>query len=392
MEEAGRMHRSRKLAIVGGLAATTLLALASVPAAADTSTLFSQNPVDGWGQDGTAYTVAMTSTRVYAGGKFMNAVRFAQSEQHVNLMAVDRATGVVVSSFQASTDNTVRAMATDGTALYIGGDFTMVNGAPRNHLAKLDLDGNLDGGWSVDVPKTVRDLLVVGNKLYLVGDFGTVDGTVRKRAAAVDKGSGQLDTNFNPNLGGKAYAVAAFGSTVYLGGNFLTVGGASRSYLAAVDATSGALQDPVFKNVGDVILDLSVNTDTGKQVFGAGGGGFNSAAAWNTDPAAGADFGRRQWVQRADGDVQAVRFAHKNGPSGVGNVYFGFHDGFGGNIKLRLLAADAATGALMWPPNEPVSGGNPGVVALDTDGVNLVAGGRFPKIGTVNVKGLSIHA
>jgi hypothetical protein len=381
--------------MVSGLAATAVLALASVPAAADTATLFSPNPADGWGQDGTAYAVAITGDTVFVGGSFLNAVHNPDVPVgRVNLLAVQRSNPLNLLPFAPTTDGTVRAMATDasGTALYIGGDFTRVNGVPRNHLAKLDLTGNLDMGWSVDVPRTVRDLLVVGNKLYLVGDFGTVNGTVRKRAAAVDTGgSGQLDTSFSPNLGGKAYAVAAFGSTVYLGGNFLTVGGVSRPYLAAVDATFGALQDPVFKNVGDVILDLSVNTDTGKQVFGAGGGGFNSAAAWNTDPAAGADFGKRQWVQRANGDVQAVRFAHKAGTSGVGNVYFGFHDGFLGNVKLRLLAADATDGTLMWAQGQPVSGGNPGVVALGTDNSYLVVAGRFPKMGTVKVKGLSIH-
>jgi Domain of unknown function (DUF5122) beta-propeller len=387
------MQRGRRFAIVGGLATTAILALASVPAAADTATLFSPNPADGWGQDGTAYAVAITGDTVFAGGSFLNAVHNPQAPVgRTNLMAVQRSNPLNLLPFAPTTDGTVRAMATDGTALYIGGDFTMVNNTPRNHLAKLDLAGNLDMGWSVDVPKAVRDLLVVGNKLYLVGDFGTVNGTVRKRAAAVDKGgTGQLDGSFNPNLGGKAYAVAAFGSTVYLGGNFLTVGGASRPYLAAVDATSGALQDPVFKNVGDVILDLSVNTDTGKQVFGAGGGGFNSAAAWNTDPAS-PDFGKRQWVQRANGDVQAVRFAHKTGTSGVGNVYFGFHDGFLGNVKLRLLAADATNGTLMWAQGQPVSGGNPGVVALDTDNSYLVVAGRFPKMGTVKVRGLSIHS
>ena len=234
-------------------------------------------------------------------------------------------------------------MATDGAALYIGGDFTMVNGVPRDHLAKLDSPATRTSvGRSTSRRPSVTSSSWA-TELYLVDDFGSVNGTVRKRAAAVDKGNGLLDASFNPDLGGKAYAVAAFASTVYLGGNFLTVGGVSRPYLAAVDATSGALQDPVFKNVGDAILDLSVNTDTAKQVFGASGGGVNSAAAWNTDPAS-PDFGRRQWVQRADGDVQAVRFAHKSGTSGVGNVYFGFHDGFLGNVKLRLLVEDATDG------------------------------------------------
>ncbi len=79
------------------------------------------------------------------------------------------------------------------------------------------------------------------------------------------------------------------------------------------------------------MLDITTgNAGNGERVFIAGGGGFNSAAAWNIGG------GGRIWRIRADGDVQAVRFANNN-------VYFGFHDGYLGNTTLRLLAADAAT-------------------------------------------------
>ena len=65
----------------------------------------------------------------------------------------------------------------------------------------------------------------------------------------------------------------------------------------------------------------------------AGGGGFNLRRRlehrWRST--------LWRW-QQANGDVQAVRFA-------ANNVYFGFHDGFGGNTTLRLLAADAVSGA-----------------------------------------------
>ena len=95
---------------------------------------------------------------MFAGGSFLNAVHGTQLQPRTNLMAVDR-TGANLLPFAPTTDATVRAMATDGSALYIGGDFTMVNGQPRNHLAKLDLNGNLLDftHGAVDVPKTVRD-------------------------------------------------------------------------------------------------------------------------------------------------------------------------------------------------------------------------------------------
>ena len=73
-----------------------------------------------------------------------------------------------------------------------------------------------------------------------------------------------------------------------------------------------------------------------------------------------------------------------------GNVYFGFHDGYGGNTTLRLLAADATTGTVELG-FQPASSGSVGVLALDVDGPYLVAAGKFPKMGGVNVKGVSAH-
>ena len=89
------------------------------------------------------------------------------------------------------------------------------------------------------------------------------------------------------------------------------------------------------------------------------------------------------WTQRANGDVQAVKYSN-------GNLYFGFHDGFNGNVTLRLLAADAVTGNLEQA-FQPVSGGYPGTLALAADGNYLVVGGKFPRMGAIRVKGLSIH-
>ena len=51
-------------------------------------------------------------------------------------MAVQRSTGRSSATFQAWTNGTVRSIVWDGGAyLYIGGDFTVVNGEPRNRVA-----------------------------------------------------------------------------------------------------------------------------------------------------------------------------------------------------------------------------------------------------------------
>jgi hypothetical protein len=75
-------------------------------------------------------------------------------------------------------------------------------------------------------------------------------------------------------------------------------------------------------------------------------------------------------------------------------VYFGFHDGFDingvPNNTLRLLAADAALGTLV-DGFAPASSGSIGVMAIDVDGSYLVSAGKFPRMGGVAVRGVSVH-
>uniref|UniRef100_UPI00261640C5 hypothetical protein n=1 Tax=uncultured Legionella sp. TaxID=210934 RepID=UPI00261640C5 len=74
--------------------------------------------------------------------------------------------------------------------------------------------------------------------LYVGGDFTTIDGQVRNRLAAIEASSGAL-TTWNPNVDGSVYTLAASGSTVYVGGGFITIGSQTRNNIAAIDASSG---------------------------------------------------------------------------------------------------------------------------------------------------------
>jgi hypothetical protein len=372
-----RRARARRAAGATLVAAAVVVAAAAPAGAAPNP--YSQSPLDLWGQNGTAFAVEIVGNTAYVGGFFANAVRYTQSQPRGNLMAINMAASPASASltgFRADTNAAVRALTSDGTYLYVGGDFTNIG----NRLARINLaTGAVDASFSYNINNPVRDLLVVGNTLYLVGDFTSINGTTRRRAAAIDLTTRAV-TSFNPNLNAKTYAVAYSAATnqVLVGGNFTTVRGTARSYLAAVNPTNGALLPAVYNSLGDVVLDITTgNAGTGERVFVAGGGGFNSAAAWNIGG------GARLWRQQANGDVQAVRFA-------ANNVYFGFHDGFGGNTTLRLLAADAVSGALV-PGFAPASSGAIGVMAIDTTGPYLVSAGKFPRMGGLAVKGVSVH-
>ena len=175
---------------------------------------------------------------------------------------VDLTTGAVNRAFPKVTGGigSVYASAPDGSGgFYIGGQFTEVDGMPRNNAAHIQSDGSLDPSWNPNLNGNVGTLAVSGSTVYLGGAFTTVGGTTRNRAAAV--GTDGTLTAWNPNVGGGSVrTLAVSGSTVYLGGDFTTVGGTSRNYAAAV-GTDGTLTS-WNPNVNANVYALAVSGST----------------------------------------------------------------------------------------------------------------------------------
>ena len=296
--------------------------------------LYSENPFNGWGHDGIAYSVDIAGQNVYVGGDFARASKGNQSVPLANVMAVQRTNGELLPGFVANTNGIVYAVISDGNSVWIGGDFSTVNGVAKVGLAKVDAaTGAVDVGFTANAGNYVSDLLLVGNRLYAVGEFGQINSTNRRGAALLNAATGAVDPTFNPgaDLRVNSVAINPTGTRLYLAGVFHNVGGNSRNFLAEVDPVTGNVQGPVFSNLNDFVRDVTVGPDG--TVYVAAGGGMNSAIAF--DP----NNGRQRWRQRADGDVQAVKYSN-------GYLFFGFHDGFGGDNTLRILAANPATGAL----------------------------------------------
>jgi hypothetical protein len=376
-----------------GLGTTSTTAGSATTAVSATSTtttsvvtrpphLYSPNPISSWGQDGIAYAVDIQGNTVYVGGDFAHAVKGKQSVARANVMAVQRDTGDLLPGFVADTNGLVRSVLSDGTSVYVGGEFTTINGVARSRLAKVDAaTGAVDRSFTADAPNFVSDLLLWGSKLYVVGEFGQINGVVRKGAALLDKATGAVDPTFDPaaDLRVNTVAINPAGTKLYLGGVFQSVGGAGHPWLTEVDPTTGKVQGPAFAPVQEYVRDVTVGPDG--LVYAAVGGKQNSAFA--LDPATG----RQRWRQHANGDVQAVKYSN-------GYLFFGFHDGFTINgvrsYTLRILAANPQTGALD-PGFMPESGAYPGVLTIDADGTYLVAGGYFGHMGGQPEHGLSIH-
>ena len=158
------------------------------------------------------------------------------------------------------------ALQTDGKVI-VGGGFTSFNGLFRGGIARLNADGSVDTSFK---PGTGVDGIVwavavdPNGKIIIGGDFTTVNGTNRVNVARLNP-DGSLDTAFDPGPGpgGAMVGVAAKSDTsLLIVGEFLSVAAAPRSGVARL-TPSGAV-DATFEPGGgadDTVFALKIQND-----------------------------------------------------------------------------------------------------------------------------------
>src|SRR5688572_7199622 len=112
----------------------------------------------GWMINGVVSEVARAGDVAYVGGSF----RMVSPSANLVLRSATFSTTAAVAVLpRLDLNGTLRAVvALPGGGWMIGGDFTQVNGSPRNHLARLAADGTLDSDFDIYVNDTVRALAV----------------------------------------------------------------------------------------------------------------------------------------------------------------------------------------------------------------------------------------
>jgi uncharacterized delta-60 repeat protein len=125
----------------------------------------------------------------------------------------------------------------DGKAL-ISGNFTEVNNATRNYIARLNPNGTLDGFYATP-NGTVYCMARHWDGKVLIGGFFTMVGGASRQCVARLCTDGVLDEGFSPGSGasGPDYpsvlgiAVQSDGRAV-IGGNFTAINGTGRNFIA----------------------------------------------------------------------------------------------------------------------------------------------------------------
>src|SRR4051812_34946143 len=241
------------------------VAVVSLVLAAPAAAVNGNDPTSSWITDGSVYAVAATPSQVLVGGDFTLIGRqtgswvgiaadgsvpllppawystvnqavsdgsrgwFLRTEdqdgntQVVHLLA-DR---TLDPKWKASFDSDVYALADDGTTLYVGGDFTKVNGARRERLASFNNQTRKLSAWAPRVegkkPKDdaeVDTLLVAQQRVFFAGSFANVNGKSRNKFAAL---SGSSLAPWKPSVNGDVYVLAAGPNRIYVGGDFEAV-------------------------------------------------------------------------------------------------------------------------------------------------------------------------
>jgi len=363
-------------------AATVLLSvlLAMTALAAPAQAAYDSTSSTRWTPDGPVRAIAVAAGVVYIGGSFNTMTNTAGAKVSVgNLAALDAETGDLLPNWDVSTDSGVNALAVsaDRTRVFLGGNFLQVNGQEHKRLAAVSTsDGDLIAGWDAQATGIVNDLLVRRDRLYVGGAFTSLNRDPAGRLGALSALTGTRDLAFSPSANEPVNALDTSAGRLLVAGRFSTVDGAPRPQLAAVDLTTTELsgwRPPKICPDCDNVWDLA--TGGGRVYAGVSGFGGRLVAL---NPRTGDVL----WRVHANGDVQAVSFAD-------GLVYAGGHFGarFGGQPRIDLAAANAATGAVDPNFKPKVFDRFPGIRALVATPGALYAGGEFS--GGVGTRGES---
>jgi uncharacterized delta-60 repeat protein len=157
------------------------------------------------------------------------------------------------------------AVSADGS-VWIGGEFSAVNGQPRAHIARLDAQGQLLSGVGVTAAPngSVHALLVQADGSVVIGGaFTRVSGVVRGRLARL-RSDGVLDPDFAAGIGAdariRALAPAADGR-LWVGGELDRFDDQPSPRVALLDSAGRAIALPGQATLQGAVYALRVDRE-----------------------------------------------------------------------------------------------------------------------------------
>ena len=232
--------------------------------------------------NGPVYSMALQATNGLTDGRIVVAGEFTDFNQVVrNRLARLMNNGTLDTTFDPGpgANDTIRAIAmqADGR-LVMGGFFTQVLSTNRNRIARLNVDGSLDGSFNpgAGADNPVYAVAVQPNgRILAAGAFSTFNSISRPGIVRLNT-NGTVDVSFNAGSGadGPVYAATLQSDgKVLIGGDFSSVDGVTRGRIARLNS-NGSLDltfDP-GDGVNDAVRAILFQSDGGVII----GGSFTS--------------------------------------------------------------------------------------------------------------------
>ena len=278
------------------------------------------------------------------------------------------------------------AIQPDGK-VFVGGSFGAVNGVPRNNLARLNADGSLDAGFDPGAALNSRVYCVAlqtDGKVVMGGDLVTDAGTALGVIVRFMP-DGSIDSGFDPGTGaqGPVHSLALQpDGKVLVGGWFTSINGVSRRNIARLGST-GAVDSgfgPGTQSLG-AVLALGVQSDGKVLVGGRALNGVRRFIVARVSPDGSLDESFQPWSDGQGGfPVVGAIALQPDGKALVGGALGNINGGVA--RFLARLNPDASLDESHFNtgsgPNNPVS-----ALGLQPDGKVLV-GGLFTSIDGVS--------
>jgi hypothetical protein len=324
------------------------------------------------------------------------------------LAAYDLTTGALRSDFDPAPDgqvNIVKASA-NAASVFVGGEFLNIAGEAHDRIAKLDIaTGDNVTGFTASADSYVKDMAVRtdGSTVYVGGNFDSFNRVTTRHLAAIDASTGATLTGFDMPLteptnditegGLRAMALSPAETRLMVIGNFRKIAGADRPLIAQVDVSTPVatvtawrteLYDQPCARSGKVgfMRDVDIDPD-GQRAYVVSAGHFYYPACdtLNAFPMA-PDGNNLQpvWSDKIGDTIEAVA-ADRDA------VYLSGHFRYletetKTEPRFQIAAVDPDTGeGINWVPN---AGGFRGVLTLELEPAGLFAGSDGDAFGVIN--------
>lgn len=340
--------------------------------------------------DGPVHAIFADVDAIYVGGDFTTI----EGVQASNIARYDRSTQTW-SAFGPGTSGPVYAINRVGDSLYVGGDFLMVGPDTVNFIVACRLSDNTWHKLGRGINGFIYTMAADGDDLYIGGEFEVADlvpasNIVRWNAA--DKKFDSLANGLGRRTEG-VWSIVIDGDSLYASGNFDKTGrttGITVNNIARWDInaeTWSALGSGLVLNSASVqeafAMTMSLDGDhlyVGGRFDSAGGGVSANLARWTISSGTWNSVA----PSTADSSTYAVRALAAIGD----DLYVGVRDyPPGGSVHGESYMLRWNIVSSNW--SDVGAGINDSVLAMTVDGSRLLVGGRFTHAGNRAVNGIA---